>query len=161
MILILRDSYFSTTRLWRKSDWLWTSYFIRRRLSLRKMLKFHNSDLWIAWLVFFCVNGKFYYYYLLCTAPTLAFYLLFSSYLWRKLFCVLVADAIVRLRDVTKPYIYKECKHGLGSSWRFEVLEKVWQLSCEDVPFLSMSVCVYLSYKNPNVMKWLVFSIHL
>jgi len=25
------------------------------------MLKFHNSDLWIAWLVFFCLNGKFYY----------------------------------------------------------------------------------------------------
>lgn len=25
----------------------------------RKMLKFHNSDLWIAWLLFLCVDGRF------------------------------------------------------------------------------------------------------
>ena len=23
------------------------------------MLKFHNSDLWIAWIVIFCMEGKF------------------------------------------------------------------------------------------------------
>lgn len=109
---VLMDNYFPVTKLWRKSDWLWTSShddFPSDKKCWNFIILIYGLLGWCSfvWMVSFNITIICFFKQTTKFIHFLFYYLVPQIVLSTSCWCV-------RARDVTKSYIYKECKQG----WR-------------------------------------------